>query len=155
VLEQEVVSPPAAIVAALELAPDDAAVRIVRLRLARETPLLLETSHIPLSRCPGLEYEDLERQSLYTLLDLRYGHRPMMARQTIEATTASAFESDLLNIPEGAPLLLLEGVTATDRGVPIEWFQALYRADRVKITLESRRESRFSADTPPLSVTLT
>jgi GntR family transcriptional regulator len=156
VLEQDVVTPPAAIAAALDLSDGEQTVRIVRLRSAAETPLLLETSFIPRARCPGLERDDLERQSLYSLLDLRYGQRPSAARQTIEATTASPFASDLLGIAEGAPMLLLEGVTTTDRGVAIEWFQAIYRADRVKIALESLRESRMTAAaTPPMSVMLT
>jgi hypothetical protein len=103
-----------------------------------------------------LEDEDLERQSLYGLLERRYGYRLQSARQTIEATTASAFESDLLEIAEGAPLLVLEGITTTDLGIPIEWFQAIYRADRVKIGLESLRESQLKAMAmPPVSVLLT
>jgi GntR family transcriptional regulator len=157
VLEQGVMTPPAAIAVALDLAAGEETVRIVRLRLAAETPLLLETSLVPRSRCPGLEDENLERQSLYGLLERRYGYRPRAARQTIEATTASAFESELLQITEGAPLLLVEGVTTTEEGAPIEWFQAIYRADRVKFALESLREAPLLAATagPPMSLVLT
>jgi GntR family transcriptional regulator len=156
VLEQDVITPPPAIAAALDLAAGEQTVRIVRLRSAAETPLLLETSLVPGSRCPGLEHEDLEHHSLYATLELRYGLRPRAARQTIEATTASAFESELLGIPAGAPMLLLEGITTTDRGTPIEWFQAIYRADRVKIAVESTGESAsLAAAVPPMSVMLT
>jgi GntR family transcriptional regulator len=156
VLEQEVAPPPPAIAAALGLPDGEETIRIVRLRSAAATPLLLETSWIPRSRCPGLEHEDLERQSLYSLLEVRYGHRPRAARQTIEATTASPFESELLDIAEGAPMLRLEGVTTTDRGTPIEWFQAIYRADRVKIAVEGAPESQLVATAgPPMSVMLT
>jgi GntR family transcriptional regulator len=156
VLEQEVVTPPPAIAAALELGNGEETVRIVRLRSAAETPLLLETSLVPLSLCPGLEHEDLEHQSLYAVLELRYGVRPRSARQTIDATTASAFESELLGIPEGAPMLLLEGITTTDRGLPIEWFQAIYRSDRVKIAVESQPESpALATAAQPMSVMLT
>jgi GntR family transcriptional regulator len=155
VLEQEVTVPPPAIAAALDLEDTDETIRIVRLRSAVATPLLLETSWIPRALCPGLEREDLERQSLYSLLGLRYGCRPSAARQTIEATTASAFESELLNIAEGAPMLLLEGITTTDGGTPIEWFRAIYRADRVKIAVESLRESHLASATAPMSVMLT
>ena len=71
-------------------------------------------------------------------------------------TTASAFESELLNIAEGAPMLRLAGVTTTDRGTPIEWFQAIYRADRVKIAVEGAPESQVvAAAVPPMSVMLT
>ncbi len=156
VLAQEIVTPPPAIAAALELEQGEETVRIVRLRSAAETPLLLETSYVPHSRCPGLEREDLERQSLYAVLDLRCGHRPRAARQTIEATVASAFESDLLEIAEGTPMLLLEGITTTDRGTPIEWFQAIYRADRVKIAVESQGESpSLAMAATPMSVMVT
>ena len=155
VLEQEVTVPPPAIAAALELGDNEETIRIVRLRSAAATPVLLETSWIPRWRCPGLEHEDLERQSLYSLLGLRYGYSPSAARQTIEATTASAFESALLDITEGAPMLLLEGITTTDGGTPIEWFQAIYRADRVKIAVESLRESQSAPATAPMSVMLT
>ena len=156
VLAQEIVTPSPAIAAALDIAQGEETVRIVRLRSAAETPLLLETSLVPRSRCPGLEHEDLERQSLYTVLELRYGYRPRAARQTIEATTASAFESELLAIAEGAPMLLLEGITTTDRGEPIEWFQAIYRADRVKIAVASQPERpSLAAAAPPMSVMLT
>jgi GntR family transcriptional regulator len=156
VIEQDLVGPPPAIAAALGMAEGERAVRIVRLRSAAETPLLLETSLVPASRCPGLEHADLERQSLYATLELRYGLRPRAARQTIEASVASAFESALLGIPEGAPMLRLEGTTTTDLGIPIEWFQAIYRADRVKIAVESQGESPFLATAaPPMSVMLT
>ncbi len=144
VLECTVVTPPAAIAAALDLAAGDATVRVSRLRSTGEHPLLLETSYVPHARCPGLEREDLERQSLYTLLETRYGHRLRAARQSIEAATASVYESDLLGVEEGAAMLVLEGVTVTDLGWPIEWFKAMYRGDRVKIAIESQRDVETS-----------
>jgi GntR family transcriptional regulator len=156
VLECSVIVPPAAIAAALELGDNEETVRVVRLRSAGDDPLLLETSYIPRRRCPGLEHEDLERQSLYSLLELRFGHRLHAARQTIEATTASPYESTLLGVDEGASMLVLEGVTVTDSNWPIEWFKAIYRGDRVKIAIESQREARLQSESSvPLSVMLT
>lgn len=131
-------SAPAA--AALRLEPGAETVTLVRLRSAGDRPLLLETGVLPAARCPGLEREDLERHSLYALLELRYGLRPRRARQTIEATLATAEEGDLLGVPTGAPMLLLEGVTSDDDDRPIERFKAIYRGDRLKLELESRRE---------------
>lgn len=156
VLECAVVVPPEAIAAALNLATGEETVRVVRLRSAGDSPLLLETSYVPRSRCPGLEHEDLEQQSLYSLLELRYGHRLRAARQTVEAATASGYESELLGVDEGASMLVLEGVTVTDANGPIEWFRAIYRGDRVKIAIESQRETRHQPEAlAPLSVMLT
>ena len=81
-------------------------VRIVRLRSAAATPLLLETSWIPrvaLSRSgargTGAANRSTRSWSFAT------GIVPRAARQTIEATTASAFESELLDMAEDAPML--------------------------------------------------
>jgi GntR family transcriptional regulator len=157
VLEQTIVTPPAIVAAALELRPGEAAVKIVRLRSAGETPVLLETSFVPASGCPGLEEADLETQSLYLLLDLRYGIRLQRARQTIEATVANEYESDLFGIAPGTPMLLLEGVTYADGDRPAEYFKAVYRADRIKFELESRRDAGHGSITtaPQMSVVLT
>jgi GntR family transcriptional regulator len=156
VLECEVLLPPPEVREALHLAVDGLVIRIVRLRSTGAAPLLLETSYIPHARCPGLEEADLERQSLYRILEQRYGLPLHDARQTIEATAANAYESDLLGVDEGAPMLLLRGVARTAGGEPIEWFKAIYRADRVRIAVESRREQgQLPEFSQPLSVMLT
>ncbi len=142
VLEQTIVTPPPAVREALGLAPGEQTVKIVRLREATGTPLLLETSFLPVALCHGLEQEDLVGQSLYALLERRYGLRLAESRQYVEATVANAFESDLLGIARGAPMLLVEGVTtAAGDGGPVEYFKAIYRGDRVKFALASRREA--------------
>jgi DNA-binding GntR family transcriptional regulator len=140
VLEQRVSEPSRAVVSALDLLPGEPIVKIVRLRSAGATPVLIETSCLAAARCPGLEEADLEANSLYALLEERYAIRLRGARQTIEATTAGEYESGLLAIEPGAPLLRLEGVAFADDGRPVEHFTATYRADRFKLALESRRD---------------
>jgi len=157
VLEQAVIAPPPVVAAVLTLAPDDEVVKVVRIRSSGETPLLLETSYLPLARCHGLEHADLGSHSLYGLLELRYGLRLDRARQTIEATIANDYESELLMVPSGAPMLLLEGATFTDDARPAEYFKAVYRADKITFALESQREhgGRSEPATPHVSVVLT
>jgi GntR family transcriptional regulator len=141
VLSQAVAPPPAPVAARLDLDPAEPAVEIVRLRSVGGEPLLLETSWVPRAACPGLEGEDLARRSLYDLLEGRYGHRLGEARQTVEATTAGDGDAPLLGVAVGSPVLLVEGVALTERGRPIEAFTAIYRADRVRFALASRREA--------------
>lgn len=156
VLACEVILPPPDVREALHLGNDALVIHVVRLRSTGAAPLLLETSYIPHARCPGLEHEDLERQSLYRILEQRFGLPLHDARQTIEATAANAYESDLLDVDEGAPMLLLRGVANTAGGEPVEWFKAIYRADRVRIAVESQREQRLlSESSQPLSMMLT
>lgn len=140
VLEQVKVVPPVRIATELELTPEQATIKIVRVRLSGETPLLLEIVYLPFSLCAGVETEDLENQSLYTLLETRYGLRLNRAHQTFEATIANDYEAELFGIPKGTGMILLEGVTYTDTGQPVEHFKAIYRGDRFKLVLESRRD---------------
>jgi len=155
VLEQATGSPPAAVAADLGLGPSEQVVKVVRLRSAGATPILLETSWLPAARVPGLAEADLGAQSLYALLDLRHGLRLRRARQTVEATVANGYESELFGVPLGAPMLLLTGVTFDDEERPVEAFKAVYRGDRLKLALESRREGTGEAvGVPQVSVVL-
>lgn len=156
VLEQAVVSPPPGVAADLDLDPGERVVKVVRLRSAGETPILLETSWLPAARAPALERADLAAQSLYALLELRHGLRPRRARQTVEATVANGYESELFALPIGAPMLLLAGVTYDDDDRPVESFKAVYRGDRLKLALESRCEGAgYGLAVPHVSVVLT
>ena len=139
VLEQTLVTPPPPVTTWLELKPGEPAVKIVRLRLSQDVPLLLETIFLPAALCPGLESEDLGAKSLYTLLEQRYGLRLERARQTFESTTANEYEARLFGITPGAPMILLEGVTYGSQGRPLEYFKAVYRGDRFKFELDSYR----------------
>lgn len=157
VLEQAIVEPSPAVAAALGLTAGEPAVKIVRLRSAGDTPVLLETSLVPANGCPGLEDEDLGSQSLYFLLEQRFGLRLQRARQTIEATVANEHESTLFGVAIGTPMLMLEGVTYADGDRPVEYFKAVYRADRIKFELESRRDGGVGTESaiPQMSVVLT
>ena len=139
VLEQTIVLPTARVAADLRLDTDDAVVKIVRLRLSDDVPLLLETTFVPARICPGLEHENMAAQSLYALLEQRFGLRLKRARQTLEATVANDYESQLFGVALGVPMILLEGVTCDAHERPVEYFKAIYRGDRFKFAFESER----------------
>lgn len=141
VLEQAVVVPPEGVASKLGLSGSSKTVKIVRLRLEDDIPLLLETTHIPAALAPRLERQDLARNSLYALLENKYGLVLKRARQTFEATTANEYESELFGVPSHTPMLLSEGVTFSGSDVPVEHFKAVYRGDRFKFELESRRSA--------------
>ncbi|MCB0208572.1 MAG: GntR family transcriptional regulator [Anaerolineae bacterium] len=139
VLEQSIVVPSASVASGLNLTVGAATVKLVRLRLAESIPLLLETTFLPASLCAGLESEDLTTQSLYALLETKYGLHLKYARQTLEATIANAYESQLFGIEAGTAMILLEGTTYLDTDQPVEYFKAVYRGDRFQFELNSQR----------------
>ncbi|MCC6312487.1 MAG: GntR family transcriptional regulator [Thermomicrobiales bacterium] len=132
----EPVSPP--IAETLALPPGATALRIVRLRLAGETPVLLQTSWLPADRCPDLIEANLEDASLYALLSTHCGIRLGSASQTVEAIPADVGQAALMGVDRGVPLLRVAGVVRDDAGRPVEAFRADYRADRVRIALDTR-----------------
>ncbi len=140
VLEQLLITPPAAIAKGLQLAPGATVVKIARLRLSQGIPLLLETVFLPAERCPGLESMDLRDQSLYRLLAETYGLYPVHTQQTLEATLANEYEARLFELARGVAMILLEGVTYGESDQPIEYFKAIYRGDRFKFALENRTD---------------
>ncbi len=139
VLEQTIVLPPRQVGQGLALSSDQQVVKVVRLRFAEAIPLLLETIFIPMALCPGLATADLRTQSLYQLLEGQYALHLARARQTLEATVTNEYEATLFGLPTGFPMILLEGITYGEQDLPIEYFKAVYRGDRVRFELESQR----------------
>jgi GntR family transcriptional regulator len=139
VLEQARVAPPQRVAEGLGLAEGQEVVKIVRLRLSDETPLLLESTFVPVALCPGLEGEELATQSLYAVMETRHGVRLTRARQGLEATVANDYEAALFGIARGTPMILVEGVTYDHLDRPAEYFKAVYRGDRFKFSFESER----------------
>jgi GntR family transcriptional regulator len=72
-------------------------------------------------------YEFLEKQCS---IELAKGHR------YIEAVLANEYEAGLLGIERGAPLLMLDSVSFSENGLPIEYYHALHRGDRSRFEVE-------------------
>jgi GntR family transcriptional regulator len=146
VLEQKRVAAPDWIMQRLDLTGSDEIVQVTRVRYMDGIPLVIETVAVPADRCPGLENADLNTQSLYTILEQRYGLPLDRASQTLAARVAGDFEAKWLEIEPGAPVITLEGITLLESGEPIEHFTAHYRGDRFAFAFESTREVFHASD---------
>jgi len=132
VLEQVVEPATEAVAAQLKLTPGDPVVRITRQRLMRGEAMSLETSFYPHSRCPDLASLNLTNQSVYRLLDGRFGVLPAYAIDTIELSVAGSYEAEELKISEGVPVVLVTRLSFLEDNTPIEFTQAIHRGDRFK-----------------------
>jgi len=110
----------------------DAVIEIVRLRLTNEVPVALETSSLPADRYPGMEQDDLAEQSLYHLLDSKYGIRPAHSSKTLEMARAVSREARLLGVKNAAALFLLTAVVYSEDNWVMEYVHTLFRADRFR-----------------------
>lgn len=123
----------------LQIPLDEKVVRIERLRYSGDKPILIDYAYLSSSMCPGLEGEDLEKNSLYVLLKGRYQLALERAISWMEATGANDYEAKLLGVPVGVPMTLIRGVTYLTDNRPIEYFKSVYRGDCYKFRWETVR----------------
>jgi len=136
VLKQVVLPASHDVAARLALEPGAPVLQLDRLRFVDGVPLVFVTTYLPYDRCPQLLREDLTHQSLYALLEDKYGLVIARGRRTIEAVAASDTEARLLGVESGAPLLHLDSISYLEDGTPIEFYHALHRGDRSRFEVE-------------------
>ena len=145
VLQQEVIPAPPKIAEALGLNEGDPVIVIDRLRFVDGEPIVLVVTYVPYRICPELVSEDVSTQSLYAILENKYGLELAYGRRTLEAVAATKEEAELLDIEEGDPIVLLKSISYLKDGGPIEYFKARHRGGRSRFEVELFRPGRVEA----------
>jgi GntR family transcriptional regulator len=114
----------------LDIEEGETAYLLKRLRLASEKPVAVETAYLPCNFFPDLLKEDLENNSLYTILKLKYKIIPTWADAEIEAAESTEEEASLLKIKIMQPVLIARRSTLTAGFKVIEVVKSVYRGDR-------------------------
>ncbi|HET6567855.1 MAG TPA: GntR family transcriptional regulator [Rhodothermales bacterium] len=104
--------------------------RLERLRLGDDEPIGIQQLTIITARCPNLEQFDFSERSLYQVLSDEYQLAITEIHYTVGATLATQGQADLLDIPEGSPLLIVNTTAYVEGGQAIEHTISFYRADR-------------------------
>jgi GntR family transcriptional regulator len=115
-----------------------------RLRLADAEPLAVELSQIAFKGCERLVGEDFEHNSLYRVLESRYGMPLVEADQEIEAGLAVAEVAQQLKIAVGSSVLFTRRVTYTDRTQPVEYAKSVYIGNRYIFYTHLKRDQLFA-----------
>jgi GntR family transcriptional regulator len=132
VLARGIVRTPKPIARRLDLPPGTRSVRLVRLRVAGDRPLLLETSHLPEDLALGLLEADLTSGSIYDILE-GVGVRLTQVTEEVRSVTLTPHQAEPFGLEAGAPALALERLAwAGDRAA--EHRLVLAPSDRVKLT---------------------
>jgi GntR family transcriptional regulator len=130
-LSSEVAPPTPQEVEDMGLAPGEQVLRIVRVRRANNVPIALEHAALAGSQVPGLA-ADLEIGSLHQAL-LGHGIIATRAVGSISARLARSSETELLDLPPNAALLVELRILFDQQGRVFERTETRYAADRYVI----------------------
>jgi GntR family transcriptional regulator len=115
--------------------------QIERVRLADGIPLAFESVQILVSSCPDLARFDLEKDSLYRILEQEYGIHLVRSVEEIGAVAAPARIRTLLNLQRCTPLLEIHRRTYAAGDQPVEYTCASIRGDRYRAVVQSTRQN--------------
>jgi len=139
ILVQEVIVAAGAIRSELGL-PDGAhVVHLFSLRLIDGLPLATEDMYLPAERFPALVNLDMNNQSVYATLDKLYDAHPQEALDVVSAGSASQDEAKLLGINKGAPVMRMQRTSTDRRGLPVEFSQIVFHAERYQFVARMQR----------------
>ena len=104
--------------------------RLVRLRIVDNEPLMIETSFLPLDRFPDVLGDDFTVRSLYDVISARYGTQVFELDQTLEPVLMTEYEAALLDCTPGCPAMLMEVIALASEDDPFEFSKAIVRGDK-------------------------
>lgn len=122
--------------AALGLQRNERVVVITRLRLAGGKPLAVERTSLSSRLFPDIEDMDLAG-SLYDLMDVGFGLRPVRAVERLEVAEARPSDARTIGAKRGTSVLLVERVGYAADGTPVEFSRDRFRTDRTWLVTES------------------
>ena len=126
----ELVMPTTKIAEQLDLAENEQAYKLVRLRLANGQPRMFSTTYLPEKLFPKLEITDLRSKTLYGVLKEKYNQLSVIAFEDVQAVSLGKPESEYLDVKEGSPSLKIYRKTINDKNIPIEFTISLARGDK-------------------------
>ena len=135
VIDAELYPAPPSVIHNLRLEPGDDAFYLERRMSINGEPFSLRASWMPPAAAPVLLNTDLTEYHFYDLVERHLGVEinRQKARVRVEAAAADGTIAPLLGIAPYAPLILIQRVTNTVDGRPIEFGFTRCRGDRVAL----------------------
>ncbi|WP_405181290.1 GntR family transcriptional regulator [Nocardia sp. NBC_01377] len=125
------VTAPPAVARRLGVAPGERVVYLERLRHLADLPLSLDLTYLVPDIGTEVLGHDLETTDIFVLLEQISGQSLGSADLALEAVSADPHTASTLEIPDSAPLLMLERLTRLDDGRPVDLEYIRMRGDRI------------------------
>lgn len=114
----------------LHLARNEKLVRISRIRMIEDKPIVIMVNYLREKFIPGFIERGLSQESLYNELENVYGILLSMGEEVITARNATPIEAALLKVEEGAALLHVRRRTFINNNTPFEIVDMVARGDK-------------------------
>ncbi|MGV3488774.1 MAG: GntR family transcriptional regulator [Tuberibacillus sp.] len=139
VLEFNIIEADEKLARKLQTSPGAKAYEFQRLRIADETPMMLETTYVPCDIFPNLKRADLESMPLYDIFSKIYEVNISWAEEVFRPVMTRDFEAELLKMSPELPSLKIERFTYSNNRV-IEYTNTIARGDKFKyrVRLENK-----------------
>jgi len=132
VLEFKIIKPNKKIAQILKVNQNNKVYKFIRLRLADNEPMILETTYIPYKLFPGISRKDLENTPLYSILVERFHTIFAKAEETFRSTLLTEEEAKRLNCIKGISAIFFERTTYNNYDRVIEYTKSIARGDKFK-----------------------
>lgn len=130
------ITPPPQIIRILNLKENDYTILLKRLRFANDNILALETTYLPQNRFPNFLNENMENNSLYTILETKYETIAKVSNRVIESIKCPSSSAPLLEVTTGFPILKIITTSFDQFEQPFEYTEGYYRGDRYNLNLD-------------------
>lgn len=125
------VSAPPSVAQRLRLDPGQQVVFVERLRYLGGLPLSIDLTYLQPDIGAQVLTHSLETNDIFALIEQLTGRRLGAASLALEAIPADAHSAAALQVPDGAPLLMLERLTSLNDGRPVDLEYIRMRGDRI------------------------
>jgi GntR family transcriptional regulator len=125
------VAAPPSVAQRLQLEPGQQVVFVERLRYLGGLPLSLDLTYLVPDIGTEILAHPLETHDIFGLIEQLTGRRLGAASLALEAIPADAHSAVALQVPDGAPLLMLERLASLDDGRPVDLEYIRMRGDRI------------------------
>lgn len=126
----------------LQIPQDSLVFRLERIYYADNSPINYTTTCLPMDLFPGLDQYDFSKESLYSVIEKKYGVKITHARRMLEAVLAHDKTAEYLGVKAGEPLILFRCNTYGEingQERVIETFKCAYRTDLHKFYIDQVR----------------
>lgn len=140
VLAYEIVPASIRVAENLNIREGDPVYKLTRLRSVDGEPQMIEITHLPQQKYPGMENVDFSKNSLYSTLADKHECFVMSADEVFEPVLLTSYEADLLKSKAKSAALLLEIIAYDQNGDRVEYNKSIIRGDKARLLFHVRRQ---------------